>query len=334
MIEYNREILSLYVKPENGSLRNIVKRVTWRYRARDEAFFADIYRDTYFADVDPKNFLNYQELTDEVVFGWIDSAENMDAITDELNCKLESSKNPSMVEKKIPWNLQSKYTDDEEYLIVFDGQPNNTSKIWGPMRWNSDRANNGLRTRGIHDYEFPTDVVMYQRELLPTDQPLIPTDRVKVYRVVYTEQPVLDERFQYHEGLTWVVNSGQAVGTYFVIDRDLNESKRMMQDQLSLVSFQKQNAGTEIALDNLDLKINTDLPARLTLMQRWLLMGDQDTINHKINESAWLNLTRTECKQILDAIDRHVSTVLDWERTLFDKIESAVTANDLKKIEI
>ena len=334
MTEYNREILSLYVKPEKDTLKNVVTRVTWRYRARDEAHFADVYKDTYFDSVNPNSFMNFEDLTDQIVFGWIDAVEDIDSLTQELGQRLESAKNPVMVEKKIPWTQESVYTGEEEYLIVVDDEPNDPLKIWGPMRWSSERANQGLRERGVHDYEFPADVVMYQRELLPVDQPLVVTQRVKLYRVQFTEQPVLDDRFQYHEGLTWVVESGKAVGTWFVLDRELHESKKMMQTQLSNASFQKQVSGTEIELDGETLPVNSDLVSRVTLMQRWSLMADSDQINHKINNTTWRSLTKSECAQVLNAMDLHITSVLDWEKMLFDQIDQAENVDQLKTIEI
>ena len=60
MVQYNREILSLYVKPEKVGLKNVVSRVTWRWTVRDESDYADLYYDTYFDSVDPNNYL-YQD---------------------------------------------------------------------------------------------------------------------------------------------------------------------------------------------------------------------------------------------------------------------------------
>jgi hypothetical protein len=267
MNQYHRDILSLYVKPEKNTLRNVVTRVTWRWTVRDESDFADLYKDTYFASVNPNNFTDYQDLTDEIVFSWIDSVENIDELKDELDQKLIAAKTPELVEKKIPWAVQSKYIGEEEYLLVFDDTPTDATKIWGPMRWNSERANNGLRERGVHDYEFPTDIVMYQKELLPFDVPMIVNDRVKLYKVEYTENPMLDDRFQYHEGLTWVVDSGKAIGTYFVIDRTVGEVKSIFQTQLSNASFEKQIGGVDIELGGKTVKMNTDIVGRINLLQ-------------------------------------------------------------------
>jgi hypothetical protein len=334
MIQYHRDILSIYVKPEKNTLNNVVTRVTWRWTVRDESDFADLYKDTFFASVNPNNFTEYQDLTDEIVFSWIDSVEDIESIKEQLDQNLIAKKTPEMVEKKIPWTRQEKYTGEEEYLLVFDDTPTDANKIWGPMRWNSDRANAGLRERGVHDYEFPTDILMYQKELLPFDTPMIINDRVKLYKVEYTEQPILDDRFQYHEGLTWVVDSGKAIGTYLVINRTVSEVKTILQTQLSNTSFEKQIGGVDIDIDGQTVKMNTDIVGRINLLQRWSMMSDIDVINHKINNDMWMELTKENAKMLLDKIHDHVSTVLNWEKTVFDQITACKTIASLKKIEI
>lgn len=335
MVQYNREILSLYVQPKNDSLNNIVKRVTWRYRAKDEANFADVYKETYFTTTNPNNFIDYQDLTQDVVFGWIDAVDDVESVKDEVTQKLIGAKNPSMLEKKIPWDFVGKYSGNEEYLIVFDDQPNDPEKIWGPMQWNSDRANNGLKKRGVHEYEFPTDVLMYQKELLPIDVPTIVNDRVKIYRVEYTEQPTLNDLFQYHEGLTWVVDSGKAVGTYFVLDRSLDKTKEMMQNILSNKSFQKQIGGMDLTLDGVSVRVNTDLVSRVNLSQRWMHMSDtNDVIKHKVNNELWKEMNKDQAGELLRHIHEHVSGVLNWEYDVFSQIDSATSVAELKVIEI
>jgi hypothetical protein len=335
MIQYNREILSLYVQPQNDALNNIVTRVTWRYRAKDEATFADVYKETYFTTTDPNNFIDYQNLTQDIVFEWIDAAEDLDSIKEEVTQRLIGAKNPSMLEKKIPWDYVGKYSGKEEYLIVFDDQPNDPEKIWGPMRWNSDRANDGLKKRGVHEYEFPTDVLMYQKELLPIDAPTVVNDRVKIYKVEYTIQPELNDLFQYHEGLTWVVDSGKAVGTYFVLDRPLEKTKEMMQNMLSNKSFQKQIGGMNLTLDGEIVKINTDLVSRVNLSQRWILMSDtDDIIRHKVNDTLWKEMNKDQAGELLRHIHDHITNVLNWEYDIFTQINFAKTVAELKAVEI
>ena len=268
------------------------------------------------------------------MFSWIDAVEDIEALKEDLDQRLVAAKNPPIVEKALPWTPQSKYTGEEEYLIVFDDQPTDPLKIWGPMRWNTERANKGLKERGVFDYEFPTDITMYQKELLPFDTAIVVNDRVKLYRVEYTEQPILDERFQYHEGLTWVTTSGKAVGTYFVIDRLLEEVKENLQKQLSNVSFEKQIGGVDIEFGNETLKMNTDVVARVNLMQRWTLMGDDEVISVKINNDVWVEASKNEVKTLLEKMHEHVSSVLNWEKNVFDQIVSCETVEELKEVEV
>jgi hypothetical protein len=160
------------------------------------------------------------------------------------------------------------------------------------------------------------------------------TEGVKLYKVEYTEQPILNEIFQYHEGLTWVVTTGKAIGTYFIIDRTLEEAKKILNQKLSNVSFQKQINGSKIEFEGDIIEINTNFFARTSLLERWLLMDENNIINHKINDTLWLSLTKSQTKIILDLVQQHISNILNWEESVFEEIYSATDINTLKELEI
>jgi hypothetical protein len=331
-MQFNREVLSVYVKPKENDLYNVVNRVTWRYRVRDDSFFADIYQDTHFNTVNAKKFLNFEDLSEEIIFGWIDDVEDNESIKQQLIENLNATKNPASVEKKIPWETPSKYTGDEEYLIVFDDEANNPLKILGPMKWNSESANRGLKERGVHDHEFPSDIIIYQRELLPIDIPIIVTDRVKIFKVEFTEQPVLDDIFQYHEGISWVTDSGKAVGTYFVIDRKLNDAKEEFVYRVEQKSAQEQNNGVDIVVQGKTIKSKTDLGTRVSLTQQWLMAGEDDSIKCKLNTFDWVTVSKSELKSIIDQLNAHIQSVLDLESGIVGQVNTCDTIEELKEI--
>lgn len=335
MVQYNRKILSLYVKPEKVGLKNVVSRVTWRWAVRDETDYADLYRDTYFDSVDPNNYNDYQSLTDDIVFTWIDAVENIEALQDELDKKLVDSKNPVIIEKKLPWTPQSKYTGEEQYLLVLDDQPNNRLKTLGPMKWNSEVVNTWMRDHNVNDYEFPTDIDLYRAERLPTDDLVTFTDRIKLYRVEYTNNTPIDNTFQYYGDTNWNTSSGKAVGTYSVVNRSVDEVKSILKNQLSDISYQKQFSEISIQIGDdivaLSLKNNT---METKLICHWIAMTDSETIDYKLNETVWMQLNKTQIKQILDNIHSHQSTILNWEKSVFDEIENSDSIDDLKQIKV
>lgn len=334
MAEYSWQILSLYTAPHENGLDNVVKKINWRYQIKEGSYYADLYLHTELTSPPQDSFIVYDNLTEETVFSWIESVENIEKLQNDLQEKLELVKSPIVIEKETPWNQESKYTGEEEYLIVFDDQPNDLLKIWGPMKWDSKRANKGLKERGVTNYEFPYDITMYQKGILPIDTPTIVNERVKIYKVEYTNSPELDGIFEYHEGLTWVTDSGKAVGTYFVLQRTVENVKKILNETLSNKSFQKQTSGVDITLQNKLIKVNTTLPSRLNLLQRYQLMNENDVLSCKLNDNDWLNLSKNEIELVLKSVENYISEVYSWEKNISDQIQSSTTLEQLKQIEV
>jgi hypothetical protein len=333
MVEYSYEIFRLYTAPSKDGLTNVVTGANWRYQIQEDSHYADIYLVTNFSDPDSENFTQFEGLTDETVFSWIEDNENLEQIQLDLQEKLEKVKNPDVIEKLVPWTSEktSKYTGEEDYLLVFDDEPEDPLKIWGPMKWNSKIANNGLKSRGVKDYTFPEDIIMYQKELLPETNSVV-NERTKIYRVEYTEQPELNPIFQYHEGLSWVTTSGKAVGTYFVIDRTLEDAKKEFIQQIEQKSSEDQNSGVDIVIQDKTINARTDLGTRLSLTQQWLLADEDANIKCKLNLTDWITVTKSELKTIINQLNAHVQTFLDQECEIVEQVNECVNIDELKDV--
>ena len=115
---YSHEIFRLITIPSANGLKNVVKGVNWRYQVTENAHYADHYLVTQLTEPDSEKFIGYDSLTDEQVYGWLEQNENIERLKSIVDQKLESKKNPSSVEKIIPWDKSVLYTGDEEYLMV------------------------------------------------------------------------------------------------------------------------------------------------------------------------------------------------------------------------
>jgi hypothetical protein len=331
MVEYSHEIFRLYTAPSKNGLSNVVTGVNWRYQIKEDSYYADTYLVTNFLDPDPEKFIQYNGLTNEIVFTWIQDAEDFNQLKLNLQEKLTKVKNPEVIEKHVPWDQSSKYTGNEEYLLVFDNQPNDPLKIWGPMQWDSRRANNGLKERGVEDFTFPEDVIMYQKGLLPETNSVV-NERTQLYRVEYIEKPQLDDLFQYHERLTWVTDSGKAVGTYFVIDQSLEDSKKEVIQRFENQSFEQQNSGADLTIQGKTVKVRSDFGTRTSLLQQWILANETDIIKCKLNEFVWVNVSKSELKTIIDELNNHVQSFLDQESEIVEQVNACETVEELKTI--
>lgn len=333
MISYTREILSIYVAPKKEDLTNVVTRVTWRWTAREELNFADIYIDTYFTTINPNNFVNYSDLNDELVFSWIDSVEDTIALKQELNVKLEEAKKPILVEKPIPWPVEYKYTGNEEYVLVLDDSIDVPSKVLGPTKWNSDNANLFLKNNGITNYEFPPNITMYQKELLPVDMYSVINDRLKIYKADLVPLTSFDPIFQINLGPVWSLEEDRVYVRYNVVNRPIDEIKDSLINKLIGISFEKQVSDMDFIHDGKVIKINVTSDYKINYMQRWLTMSDSDIVTEKVNIGKWITLTKQELKNILDVITSKTNEILLWEKTINDQIISSSTVEELKSIE-
>ena len=331
MVKYNREILSIYVAPKREDLLNVVSRVTWRWTAIEDFTAADIYVDTVFSTIDPNNFIDYSDLTDVIVFGWIDSVENLDELKTKLHNNLVSAKDSSKpIERHIPWNTSNPYTGTEQYLIMLDGKKEN---IIGPFNWNSSLVNNDLKLRGVEDFEFPDNITMYRNRMLPISSSVVVSDRIRLYRVEYGELPAIDETFQRSKGIDWDFASDLAVPKYIIEDLEIGKIKKNLIDFLSSVSATRQNADINYVYNDQNITLSTTIDVRFNLTRKWIMMSETDTVNEKIS-GVWLELSKQELKNILNAIDSHMTTVSDWEKNKFDEIMAADNIEQLREIEL
>ena len=72
MMNYNIEILSLYVSQSENQLKDVVKRVTWKYQVKDGSYAADLFKDTFFESPNVSKYITYANLDPETIIAWID----------------------------------------------------------------------------------------------------------------------------------------------------------------------------------------------------------------------------------------------------------------------
>lgn len=329
---YTHEIFKLITIPSAKGLSNVVKGVNWRYQVTEDAHYADHYLVTSLTEPESETFIEYDQLTDDQVYLWIQKNEDMNKLKATVDQKLESKKNPSSVEKITPWDKSVMYTGDEEYLMVKNGDLVNGENYFGPFKFDEKKGQNGLNWLSVTDYTFPTKIEMFQKGLLPNDSPLKINDDVLMYKVQYEDQPQLDDFYQYHEGLKWVVRDGKAVGTYEVISRSVEEVKNLLHQQLSSNSFNTQISGVDLTVKGKNVKVNTDLAARTTLFQRVFMMGADASEEFKLNNGDWFTLTKEEATQVLVGINDYIKFVFLGESVISSQINSCSTIEELKHV--
>jgi len=329
--EYKWEILSLYVVPHENGLDNIVESVNWRFQVQEDSSFGDVYDTTVLSRPSLTNYIAYDEIDHDTIVSWVKNQIDYDALVKLVDEKLYQNKTPAIVEKEPPFKKVEKYSGEEEYLIVFD---DDSEKVWGPMRWSTRRANKGLDHYGINDFEFPFDITMYQKELLPVDGPKQVTDRVTLYKVEYTEQPPeFDNIYQYNEGIKWDLDTGNAVGTYFVHDRSIENVKNILIKKVDREFERKQNNAVVSINHNQNTYVANASPAfvsyLISLKNNFLM--DNTTIV-KLYNNEYIEVTEEELNNIITTIESEYQTLLKEEMDLVSNIRSANSIGDLKDL--
>ena len=326
MVLFNWEVLSLYAAPSENGLTNVVKRIVWRCQVTEGSYVADIYRDTFLTTAQQGSFVSYDSLTPETVVDWIKAHEDIPALEAELLAKLEEVKNPSIVDKKLPWIYVDQYSRQDKYVLVHNNQV-----VHGPVHWHSFVMNEQLVALGL-PASLPEDIIVFRKGIAPIDQPLVINDSTKFYKVgLLNEQP--PGNIFYDNGhIDWDFSSGKAIGTYNSIPKDLTEAKETVKDVLNNIRSEKEQFPITMNVQNTSINVPIDPMFRLNLMNRLYSLGDSSTCKVQFLGNVWLVVTKAELEQIHSTIEAHVQSGYDWQYDKMLLVDQAQTIAELEQI--
>lgn len=93
--------------PQDGTLKDFVVVCHWRRQAHevvgDKEYDADVYGTQSFSSEDVTNFIPYEDLTFDIVCGWLESSMDVAAIDANLDTQIENQINPPVVTLPLPW---------------------------------------------------------------------------------------------------------------------------------------------------------------------------------------------------------------------------------------
>lgn len=94
-------------KPQDGDLTDFVVVVHWTRNAKetinDKEYFASVYGTQSFSAADVTDFIPYEQLTYEIVCGWLDDSMNVAALDLNLDQQIENQVNPPIVTPPLPF---------------------------------------------------------------------------------------------------------------------------------------------------------------------------------------------------------------------------------------
>jgi hypothetical protein len=103
----NWVIAALDVAPSDETLTDVVKSIHWRKQATEtvgeKTYTVDVYGSCGVTAPTPEAFISYADLTEAEVIAWLEATIDVESIDNSLDAQLESTKNPPIVSKPLPW---------------------------------------------------------------------------------------------------------------------------------------------------------------------------------------------------------------------------------------
>jgi hypothetical protein len=95
MITYAWSSPIMDLKVQEGELEKVITNIHWRYSGTDEdGVTAETYGCQSVPSPNPEAFTAYEEVTMEMVTGWLESMMDMEAMQARLEAEIELKKNP------------------------------------------------------------------------------------------------------------------------------------------------------------------------------------------------------------------------------------------------
>lgn len=203
----------------------------------------------------------------------------------------------------------------------------NNSVILGPMRWNRIRFQNEIFE------ECEVQATLPDRN--DNNDVIVVNEEIKIYPVKDADGPGVpfNPKIQILDGPFWEFTTTHAIRSYEVLPKPIDLVKGELKNIVAAERWKKEISGTKVTIQGIEVTVDTNRGDRDIFVQKFLLMGENDTVTWKFPET-WLNLTKSELGQIVNAGAVHVQQSFEWEATLVNQIEFSTTLEELDAIVI
>jgi hypothetical protein len=98
--------LDSYPKDAEG-LTDVICVIHWRYQAEqvenDKTYFAEVYGTLSVPSPDPADFVPYDQVTYEMVCGWLEAGLDQVSLDENLDSQIENQINPKVISLPLPF---------------------------------------------------------------------------------------------------------------------------------------------------------------------------------------------------------------------------------------
>ena len=204
------------------------------------------------------------------------------------------------------------------FVIVHDN-----SVILGPMRWNKFRFENVIAEECEFTVSLPSS----------NDQPIIVSENIKILPVQGTQNPVFNSTIEFLNGPFWEFTDTAAIQSFRVENIPVEAIKNTLKALTSAVRWKRETAGIKVTVQDTEVSVVTERGDRDIFVQKFLLMGDAETVQWKFPEG-WIVLTKAHLGAIVTAGAQHVQDQFVWEALKIAEIEACTTHSELAGIVI
>jgi hypothetical protein len=123
--------LDSYPKDAEG-LTDVICVIHWRYQAEqvenDKTYFAEVYGTLSVASPDPADFVPYDQVTYEMVCGWLEAGLDQVSLDENLDSQIADQINPKVISLPLPFSnpqlsLQIKNNENEVQTTITISEP-------------------------------------------------------------------------------------------------------------------------------------------------------------------------------------------------------------------
>ena len=195
----------------------------------------------------------------------------------------------------------------------------------GPKEWNRSFFEFALRRIKVEAVPIPRK---------PSDDilPLIIDADTKIVKAEVVRDN-FDPMTQGLSGPYCTIEQDRVIAEYRAEDMPIESARQKFKEQAADERYKKEIAGVKTVIQGHEVTVDTMRGARDIFVQKYLLMSEGETVAWKFPE-AWLQLTRAELGQVVQAGAQHVQQCFNWELDIGNQIDAAQTAEELHAIVI
>lgn len=203
------------------------------------------------------------------------------------------------------------------FVIVY-----NNTVILGPMVWNRFRFENTI-------FEECDNFSVTLENRNDSLSPVIVSENIKILPIQGTENPIFNSKIERLHGPFWEFTDSAAISSYTVEPLPIEAVKNQLKAVVAHKRYTREVSGVKVTIQNLEINADTTRENRHNVLQQYILMGDNDTIQWKYND-IWLTLNKAEVEILVKAVANHVQAQFDWESS---KNQEIVNANSLTELD-